>query len=461
MDRKAVIGGALLVALTGCSQAVSPSPRVSTGPPSASTAPTAGSPTPSVALAEARLEVVASGLTAPVALVPVPGLEGMQVIVDQTGLIQLLDHGQVADDAFLDLRNRVIRLRRDYDERGLLGLAFHPEFESNHRLFAYYGAPVRESAEGPGPHDHTNTLSEFRAAADGRSADPSSERILLQFEQPQFNHSGGALGFGPDGFLHLGTGDGGGTGDDDEGHSPQGNAQDLAKLNGTVLRLDVDRGDPYAIPADNPFADASGGARPEIYAYGFRNPWRLSWEPEGARRLLVSDVGYGRYEEVDVVEAGGNYGWRIREGDHCLDRADPLSAATDCPATAEDGAPLLPPAIEYTHEEVGVAVVGGYVYRGAALPALEGRYLFADFSAERPTGDGGFLIGGTLLVAEPQPGTSGWPWRPLRLEPGSLTEYVTGLAEDGSGEIYVLVRRQAGPTGVTGRIFRLAPRSGD
>jgi glucose/arabinose dehydrogenase len=438
-------GAILLAALVGCTSA--------TATPSASPGASASN---SPGQVDARLETVVEGLTAPIGLVSVPGMDGTNLVLNQTGLVQLLQNDALADEPFLDLRDRVIDLFPDYDERGLLGVAFHPAFAENRRLFAYYGAPVRAQSEGGGPHDHTNTLSEFQVASDGRSADPASERILLQFEQPQFNHSGGGLGFGPDGYLYLGTGDGGGTGDDDPGHSPLGNAQDLAKLNGKILRLDVDSGEPYAIPPGNPFADTSSGARPEIYAYGFRNPWRLSWEPDGAHRLLVSDVGYGRYEEIDAVEAGGNYGWRIREGDHCLDRDNPTTETTDCPDVGEDGESLLPPAIEYTHQDIGVAVVGGFVYRGSAIPGLQGSYVFADYSADRQTSSG-LQIGGTLLVAEPQEAAAGWQWRPLVLEGGGLLDYVTGLGEDANGEIYVLVRRQTGPTGLTGRVLRLAP----
>jgi glucose/arabinose dehydrogenase len=438
------LGAILLATLVGCT------------PPSTTPAPSSrASATSSATAADARLEVVVEGLTAPVAFVPVPGSADLNLVVNQTGLIQVLDGGELEAEPFLDLRDRVIDLFPDYDERGLLAVAFHPDFGSNQRVFVYYAAPVRAQPEGGGPHDHTNTLSEFTVAADGRSADPATERILLQFEQPQFNHSGGGLGFGPDGFLYLGTGDGGGTGDDDEGHSPLGNAQDLARLSGKVLRLDVNGSDPYAIPPDNPFADGLAGARPEIYAYGFRNPWRLSWEPGGTHRLLVSDVGYGRYEEVDVVESGGNHGWRIREGGHCLDRDNPTTETEGCPTTGEDGEPLVVPAIEYTHADVGVAVVGGFVYRGSALPALAGQYLFADYSADRQSA-AGLQIGGTLLVAEPQPEPHDWPWRPMILESGALSDYVTGLGEGADGEIYVLVRRQTGPTGQTGRVLRLS-----
>jgi glucose/arabinose dehydrogenase len=352
-----------------------------------------------------------------------------------------------------DVSASLVALTPGYDERGLLGLAFHPDFATNGRIFVYRSVPAK--AVGA---DHTNRLSEFHV--DPRTpdrVDPKSERVILEFDQPQFNHSGGALGFGPDGLLYLGTGDGGGTGDASEGHSPQGNAQDLKKLNGKILRIDVDGNAPYAIPADNPFAH--GGGRPEIYAWGFRNPWRLSWEPGGARRLLVSDVGYGRYEEIDDVVRGANYGWRIREGRHCLDVAQPLLETDVCPSTGPAGEPLVDPVVEYSHDQVGIAVVGGYVYRGSAVPALAGRYVFADLSKDWT---GNVPVGrGSLLVADPvaAPGAP-WTWDRLGVSRGPiLAEFVSGMGEGGDGELNVLTRSVLGPEGTDGRVLRIVARS--
>jgi glucose/arabinose dehydrogenase len=282
------------------------------------------------------------------------------------------------------------------------------------------------------------------------TADPTSERVVLQFEQPQFNHSGGGLGFGPDGMLYLGTGDGGGQGDASAGHSPQGNAQDLTKLNGKILRLDVNGKPPYAIPADHP--SLGPNARPEIYAFGMRNPWRLAWEPTGAHRLIVSDVGYGRFEEIDVLVPGGDYGWRIREGAHCLDVAAPLTDPASCATTGADGKPLIDPVLEYTHRAVGVAVVGGYVYEGSAVPGLRNRYVFADFSAD-PNNDLSQPLG-SLLVADPAP-DGPWPWGRLTVAGGPLNRFVTGLGQDGSGELYVLARTNLGPVGTTGEVLKV------
>src|SRR3954454_13023195 len=412
------------------------------------------SPTPrATPVADVEVETAGRGLTAPVGLVALPGAHGRALVVEQTALVSLLDLGSGTKTEFLDLRDRVVPLMPDYDERGLLGLAFHPDFATNGRMFAYYGAA--SPAASPAVQDHVNVLSEFHVdPAHPGTADAASEQVILQFGQPQFNHSGGGLGFGPDGMLYLATGDGGGQGDASEGHSPQGNAQDLTKLNGKILRIDVDGKRPYAIPADNPSLGSK--ARREIYAYGMRNPWRLAWEPADARRLVVSDVGYGRYEEIDVIEPGGNYGWRIREGAHCLDVAAPLTDPATCATTGADGKPLIDPVLEYTHRAVGVAVVGGYVYEGSAVPALRDRYVFADFSGD-PTNDLSRPLG-SLLVADPAAeGT--WTWRPLTVGGGPLDRFVTGLGQDVEGELYVLTRTNLGPVGKTGEVLKIVAPS--
>jgi glucose/arabinose dehydrogenase len=316
MGRLRAAFGVSILAFVACSPAPSATPSSPTAtllatPATGSQAPSTPGASGAIGPSDAAIQVVATGLTTPLGIVAAPDGSGRLFVIEQTGRIWILRDDGIENHPFLDLSDRLVTLAPSYDERGLLGLAFDPDFASTGRFFVYYGAPVRSGAAANA--DHTNTLSEFRVSADDlNSADPASERFILRFEQPQPNHSGGGLGFGSDGFLYLGTGDGGGTGDASPGHSPQGNAQDRTKLNGKVLRLDVlaaREGDkPYRIPRDNPFAD--GGGRPEIYAYGFRNPWRLAWEPDGARRLLVSDVGYGRFEEVDAVQRGGNYGWR-------------------------------------------------------------------------------------------------------------------------------------------------------
>jgi glucose/arabinose dehydrogenase len=457
----------LLVAVALLVSACSPSPSQPPSPASAEASASAQGesprPTPFVhpplPLPDAAVRVVADGLDTPVGLVPYPGRPGTDLVWEQSGTVRVIEAGKLQPGLFLDLRKRLVTLMPDYDERGLLGFAFDPGFASNGRLFVYYGAPTRSGGSG----DHTDRLSEFRV----ESKDPlhvvaGSEKVILEFEQPQFNHSGGGLGFGPDGDLYLGTGDGGGEGDASPGHSPQGNGQDPTKLNGKILRIDVGHpgtdGRAYAIPADNPYANGVNGGgvvgRPEIYALGLRNPWRLTWEPSGQHRLLVSDVGYGRYEEVDAIVKGGNYGWRIREGAHCLDLAKPLDDASGCASTAANGAPLIDPVVEYTHKDIGIAIVGGFVYEGSALPALKDRYVFADLTSQwagqTPTARA------TVMVAEPQP-SGVWPWRTVSLQDGRITSFITGMGQEANGELDIMVRDTLGPSQGTGRILELVP----
>jgi glucose/arabinose dehydrogenase len=449
-----IIGGCVAAAThapTSVPAGTGPTSSVSGSAAPESGVPTAATPSPP----DAAVELVADGLDTPVGLVAYPGRQDTELIWEQTGTVRVLEGGRLLPGDFLDLRERVVALMPEYDERGLQSLAFHPSFGTNGRLFAYYAAPTRAGHDG----DHTNRLSEFRVdPADPLRVVAGSERVILEFEQPQFNHSGGGLAFGPDGYLYLGTGDGGGEGDASEGHAAQGNAQAVSRLNGKVLRIDVDHpgagGRAYAIPADNPFANGPVTARPEIFALGFRNPWRLSFEPDGQRRPLVSDVGYGRYEEIDTVVRGGNYGWRIREGAHCLDLEHPLADLAACAATGADGGPLIDPVVEYSHAQIGIAVVGGFVYEGSTLPALVGRYIFADFTRDWkgnvPTPRG------TLMVADPQ-AIGAWPWRPLKLSDGLIPSFVTGIGRDAAGELYLLVRDTLGPSTGTGRVLRLVP----
>ena len=410
-------------------------------------------PTPAIDPVAIDLQPLVEDLEAPVGVVASPTVTARSFVLEQAGRILIVDGDALRRQPFLDLSRSIVALTPDYDERGLLGLAFHPDVKRNGRLFVY-----RSMSSTAAGSDHTDRLSEFRLDSKNPDrVDPATERVILEFDQPQPNHSGGALGFGPDGLLYLGTGDGGGQGDASEGHSPEGNAQDLQKLNGKVLRIDVDGKSPYAIPADNPFAD--GGGRPEIYAWGFRNPWRLSWEPGGARRLLVSDVGYGRYEELDDVVRGANYGWRIREGRHCLDVAQPLLETDSCPSTGPAGEPLIDPVLEYSHAEIGIAIVGGYMYRGTAVPALVGRYVFGDLSKDWKGNNP--VPRGSLLVADPVAAARApWTWKRLAVHGGPvLAEFVSGMGEGADGELYVLTRSGLGPTGTTGRLYRIVAGS--
>ena len=260
-------------------------------------------------------------------LVTAPGDTDRAFIVEQTGRIHILRGDERATTPFLDLKDRLVRLDTEYDERGLLGLAFHPDYATNGRFFVYYSAPA--SAAAAGSSDHTNRLSEFRSAttrmspmqAPSASCSSSTSRSPTTAAARSASARTGSCTSGPATVAVEATP----TRATPRRATPRTRRSSTARSSG----IDVDGDEPYAIPSDNPFVD--GGSRPEIFADGFRNPWRLSWEPDGDRRLLVSDVGFGRYEEIDAVVAGGNYGWRIREGAHCLDLDAPLEDVTDCP----------------------------------------------------------------------------------------------------------------------------------
>jgi glucose/arabinose dehydrogenase len=338
------------------------------------------------------LRLIADGLTSPVALVDAPDGTDRLFLVDQIGLIRIImSDGSLATTPFLDLRSRLVALMPDFDERGLLGLAFHPNYASNGRFFVYYSAPLRPGA--PAGFDVTSTIAEFRVSADPNRADPASERILLQIDKPQFNHNGGTVAFGPaDGYLYISIGDGGGADDVGLGHvedwyatNAGGNGQDVVQnLLGSILRIDVNGAVPYAIPADNPFVGRAG--LDEIWAYGLRNPYRFSFDMGGSHSMLAGDAGQELWEEVSLVTAGGNYGWNVKEGTHCFSTASPSEALAECPSQDPDGVPLIDPILEYPHPEnapadgpediAGVSVIGGIVYRGSALPGLVGRYVF-------------------------------------------------------------------------------------
>jgi len=421
--------------------------------PSVAPATSVPSPTrPTPVPADVGVKEIASGLPGPDGLVGAPDSSGRLFVIDQTGKVFIIANGAVLPQPFLDVSAKLPALNADYDERGLLGLVFDPRFAQTGRLFVYYTAKLRAGAAAG--MDHTDVISSFTVNPnDPNRVDPGSEKTILQFDQPQANHNGGGLGFGPDGDLYIGVGDGGSEGDIGPGHTAGGNAQDLSKLNGKILRIDVSGTAPYTIPAGNPFAH--GGGRPEIYAYGLRNPWRFSWEPGGAHRLVSVDVGWGRYEEVDVIVAGGDYGWPIREGEHCLDVHAPLEDVATCATTDKRGTPLTDPVFEYTHTDVGIAIVGGEIYQGSAIPALAGAYVFADLSKNwtslTPVGRG------SIMAATPVAGTGGWTWRKLTIQGGPRLGFVAGMGEDAAGELYLLTREQLGATGTTGRVLEIVP----
>ena len=396
------------------------------------------------------LKLVASGFVAPMEFIS--SKDGRMFVVDQIGLVKVITKdGKLQKEPFLDISDRMVKISPRYDERGLLGLAFHPDFARNGRVFVFYSAPLRSGA--PEGWNCTNNLSEFRVLKDNPNMiDMNSEKVLLQIDKPQMNHNGGTIAFGPDGYLYLPLGDGGGANDVGLGHVSGGNAQNTSTLLGKILRIDVNvntnnTGAAYGIPADNPFVNEKGFL-PEIWAYGLRNPYRISFDSAG--RLFVADAGQNLWEEVDIVSKGGNYGWNIREGTHCFDPNSPKESPASCPDIGRKGEPLLGPVIEYDHNNRTV-VVGGYLYEGKALMSLAGSYVFADWSSSFAK------IDGKLYMAKPA-GEGLWKVEEIRVadRPGErINEYIRSLGQDDEGEIYVLTSDVGGPTGDTGKIYKM------
>jgi glucose/arabinose dehydrogenase len=413
-----------------------------------------------------ELEIVASGLTAPVAVTHAADRSGRLFIVDQAGQIRIVHDGELLPTAFLDISAKLPALNPFFDERGLLGLAFHPRYAKNGRFFVRYSAPRTgdpgEPCFGTSRGCHEEVLAEYSVSGDDPDvADPSSEMILFRVDEPQFNHDAGTVAFGPDGFLYFSLGDGGGANDGladtPPSHGPIGNGQNIETPLGAILRIDVDSppdpGLAYSIPGDNPFVGTPGAD--EIYAYGMRNPYRFSFDhgPGGDGRLFLTDVGQNLFEEVNVVERGGNYGWVIREGFQCFDPFNPMSPPATCPDTGPLGEPLLDPVAEYDHGD-GIAVIGGFVYRGSAFPGLRGKYVFGDFSRDffAPSGRLFWLDADGVLsdIFEFQLGAQNDP----------LDRFLLGFGEDERGEIYVLTSDMLGPTGSAGRVWHLVEGRG-
>jgi hypothetical protein len=274
---------------------------------------------------------------------------------------------------FLDIEEKVDYMEKE-NEEGLLGLVFHPKFKQNGEFFVYY------TIKDP---PHTSTISRFKVSKDDpNQADPKSEEVILSIKQPYWNHNGGNLLFGPDGYLYIGLGDGGSAND------PHGNGQKLDTLLGKILRIDVDHkeeGKAYAVPKDNPFAGRSD-ARPEIYCLGVRNIWGMAFDP-ATKLFWAADVGQNLWEEVNIIEKGGNYGWSVRESFHKFDKSDPkVTTKTGAGRTPDlqnkrdpGGEQFIDPIWEYHHDTEGKSITGGTVYRGKRLPDLVGYYIYADY----------------------------------------------------------------------------------
>jgi glucose/arabinose dehydrogenase len=352
------------------------------------------------------LTPVASGLTAPVFVTGAPGENGRLFVVEQAGRIVIVENGTVRSPAFLDVSG----LTSKGGEQGLLGLAFHPGYAANRRFFIYYtdaGGDV--------------VIAEHRrSAGDASVAEPSATRVLRTFDHPFSNHNGGMLAFGPDGFLYAASGDGGGGGD------PGENAQDLQSKLGKVLRLNVD--------GDTPPPGNVPGADPDVWDFGLRNPFRLSFD-RATGDLYIGDVGQGTFEEVDVEPRGQgnkNYGWDLTEGFECFE-----------PASGCDTTGITFPAVAYAHENGGAvpdcSVIGGYVYRGAAIPALRGRYLYGDLCSNRVRS---FVWNGSAAVSEVE--------LTAELASAATLGAIASFGEDLNGELYVV--------DLSGIVFRIDPQ---
>ena len=338
---------------------------------------------------------VASGLTAPLFVAAPPGDDRL-FVVEQDGHILLLRGGEVTG-TFLDLSDSIAY----GGEQGLLGLAFHPDYPGDGRFYVDYTDRAGDTV-----------VAEYRVSADPDAADPESRRVLLTVDQPAANHNGGMIAFGPDGYLYIGLGDGGGAGD------PFANGQDPEALLGSILRIDVE-GDPYSIPPDNPYA--AGGGAPEVWAKGLRNPWRFSFDGE---LIYIGDVGQDKWEEIDVARVASrslNFGWSVTEGSHCY-------RAEGC-----DTSVFHLPELEYGHTGGNCSITGGYVYRGSAIPELAGAYFYGDYCSG--------MIGSFRRGPEGIQETRIWS-ETLGPVPG-----LTSFGLDGAGELYF--------TSADGSLYRL------
>jgi glucose/arabinose dehydrogenase len=322
--------------------------------------------------------------------------------VEKTGAIRIISDGVLLPDPFLDLSSRI----SNGDEQGLLGMAFDPDYATTGRFIVHFTDPAGNT-----------TLSRFQVSANPDVADPASELVILTAAQPFANHNGGQVAFGPDGFLYLGLGDGGSGGD------PGNRGQDLTDLLGSILRIDVRSTEPYAVPADNPFVQSGA---PEVWSYGLRNPWRFSFD-RATGDLYIADVGERAWEEVNISTAaqgsgrGANYGWNIMEGTDCF-----LASGCD-----QNGLTL--PVLEYGHGE-GCSITGGYVYRGSAIPALQGRYFYADFCQR--------WVRSFVHTDEGVTEQTEWP---SLMPPGAVLSF----GEDALGELYILDQ--------SGRVSKVVP----
>jgi glucose/arabinose dehydrogenase len=461
------------------------------------------------------LEQVAEGLVAPLKGTTAPGLPNHLFVPDQPGKLYAIDLTTGTKTVFLDVSSLLVPLgvifgpgcvppvpagsEPSFDERGLLGVAFHPDFQNNGKFYTYTseptaGLPTLPTTIPPGASpDHQNVISEWIAndPADPTAGVDPDRRVLIRVDWPQFNHDGGDLAFGPDGKLYISMGDGGGADDQDGqmfivtgtcgteapmvGHGPTGNGQRLTTPLGKILRIDVnppfDAGKEYAVPADNP---PLSGALGEIFAYGFRNPYRISFDT-ATGDLYLGDVGQNDIEEVNRVVKGGNHGWRLKEGTLCFDPGGFGADSGDAGFCAAPVPGVVDPIAQYDTHFEGHSVIGGFVYHGSTFPALRDRYVFGEFSRlfNFPAGPNNY---GRLLYLAQKPHAkaklfniqelNGFaeaaeglgitdPSQPPAAFPQTLA--VLGIGQDATGELYVMGNINGIPFDTDGVVLRITP----
>ncbi len=419
-----------------------------------------------------ELTPMITGIPAPLRMEEPPDGSGRLFVLDQSGLIYVFQNGQLLPEPLLDVSARLVSPlgiigshdENDYDERGLLGMAIHPDFADPakpgyRKIYTYTSEPYSPGAAftsfplPPGAtFNHDSVIAEWSIdPANPNRVDPATRRQLTRIDQPQFNHNGGPMAFGPDGYLYIALGDGGGANDVGNGHGPTGNGQNINTVHGSILRIDpidpaltpgsinpVSASSRYRIPFDNPFIGKDG--IDEIFAVGFRNPYSFGFDIDG--RLIVGDVGQNNIEEVDIVRLGGNYGWNLKEGTF---RFLPSSGqVSDFLGALPPG--LIDPVVQYDHDE-GIAILGGFVYRGETVDVLRNLYVFGDFATSFTTPTGRLFVA-DMATGHIQELTIGADDRPLNL-------FVKGMARDRSGELYVLASSNLGPYGTGGVVLKI------
>ncbi|MEM9108111.1 MAG: PQQ-dependent sugar dehydrogenase [Pseudomonadota bacterium] len=397
-----------------------------------------------------KLEPVVSGINSPLAMVQPAGDDRM-FVVEQWGRVMVIEDGELNGTPFLDIRSLIVDRHPDFDERGLLGLAFHPDFKNNGKFYVAYSG-VLDFQGDLGQmlwYSHNNIVSEFTVSDDDPNvANRFSEKILSSTPWPQFNHNGHWIGFGPDDMLYVSMGDGGYANDWGIGHNPQeGNGQDMTTPLGKMLRIDPATG---AAAAGNPFLDDED-ADPRIFASGLRNPWRCSFDMGGNNDLFCADVQQNSFEEVNIIKSGGNYGWRKMEADKCFNYLEPDNHPATC-----DTAGLEMPVMTYNNCTAqpqgcdGISVTGGYIYRGAHS-AWDGAYIYGDWSKQFGAMDGQIMVG----VPD---GNGGYTREMAEVtNMNGALPYMLAFAQDNAGEVYALTSVTTGPVGSQDTIYKITP----